>query len=94
MHEHIQLPTVRQQTNAEVHGYTRSHISILRLRDVQGRIKLSRSTIYSWIDPKSKQYKPDFPTPVSLGGGGAIGWVESEIEQWLETQISASRKAA
>jgi predicted DNA-binding transcriptional regulator AlpA len=30
---------------------------------------------------------------VSLGGR-AVGWVESEIQQWLEHQIEASRKSA
>lgn len=33
------------------------------------------------------------PKPVSLGGR-AVGWIESEIQQWLEQRIAASRKAA
>ena len=34
-----------------------------------------------------------FPKPVSLGGR-AVGWLEAEIQEWLQRQIEASRKAA
>ena len=33
-----------------------------------------------------------FPKPVSLGGR-AVGWVESEVEDWLTRQIQSSREA-
>jgi len=37
--------------------------------------------------------EPRFPKPVSLGGR-AVGWVEAEIDDWLNQQIEANRKAA
>jgi len=58
---------------------------ILRLPNVKARTGLSRSTIYLRIS------EDRFPRPVSLGGR-AVGWVESEINSWLEQQIEASRK--
>jgi len=61
--------------------------AILRLPAVKARTGLSRSTIYLRVSEDS------FPKPVSLGGR-AVGWVESEVQQWLEQQIEASRKAA
>lgn len=61
--------------------------SILRLPTVKARTGLSRSTIYLRIAGGT------FPKPVSLGGR-AVGWVESEIQQWLEHRIEQSRKAA
>jgi len=61
--------------------------SILRLPTVKARTGLSRSTIYLRVAEGT------FPKPVSLGGR-AVGWVEAEIQQWLEQQIEASRKAA
>jgi prophage regulatory protein len=61
--------------------------SILRLPTVKTRTGLSRSTIYLRIS------KGRFPKPVSLGGR-AVGWIESEINDWLNLQIEASRKAA
>ena len=57
---------------------------ILRLPDVITRTGLSRSTIYLRISDGR------FPTPISLGGR-AVGWLESEIEQWILDRIEASR---
>lgn len=61
--------------------------NILRLPAVKTRTGLSRSTIYLRITEGS------FPKPVSLGGR-AVGWVEAEVNDWLNQQIEASRKAA
>ena len=33
-----------------------------------------------------------FPRPVSLGGR-AVGWLDAEIQDWLQRRIDASRKA-
>ena len=60
--------------------------AILRLPVVKARTGLSRSTIYLRVS------EGEFPKPVSLGGR-AVGWIESEIQQWLEQRIEASRKA-
>jgi len=57
---------------------------ILRLPAVKERTGLSRSTIYLRISDGS------FPTPVSLGGR-AVGWIEAEIQSWLEDRIQDSR---
>lgn len=61
--------------------------AILRLPAVKARTGLSRSTIYLRISEGS------FPKPVSLGGR-AVGWIEAEVNDWLNRQIEASRKAA
>lgn len=61
--------------------------SILRLPNVKARTGLSRSTIYLRIA------EGHFPKPVSLGGR-AVGWIEAEVDDWLNQQIEASRKAA
>lgn len=61
--------------------------AILRLPTVKARTGLSRSTIYLRISEGS------FPKPVSLGGR-AVGWIEAEVNDWLNRQIEASRKAA
>ena len=59
-------------------------LTILRRKQVQVRTGLSRSTIYDRITAGS------FPKPVSLGGR-AVGWVESEIDAWLNACIHDSR---
>ena len=61
--------------------------SILRLPAVKTRTGLSRSTIYLRVSQGT------FPKPVSLGGR-AVGWLEAEIQEWLQRRIEASRKAA
>jgi prophage regulatory protein len=58
---------------------------ILRLPAVKMRTGLSRSSIYLWIA------KGKFPAPVSLGAR-AVGWLESEVDDWLARLISESRK--
>lgn len=59
--------------------------TILRLPVVKERTGLSRSTIYLRISNN------EFPAPVSLGGR-AVGWLEEDINNWLEQKIEASRK--
>ncbi|MBX9901804.1 MAG: AlpA family transcriptional regulator [Burkholderiaceae bacterium] len=59
--------------------------NIIRLPHVKQRTGLSRSTIYSLI--KGGQFKP----PISLGAR-AVGWLESDVSEFIETRIKASRK--
>ena len=59
-------------------------ITILRLPEVKKSTGLSRSTIYLRISEGM------FPKPVSLGGR-AVGWLEAEIQDWLQQRIEASR---
>jgi prophage regulatory protein len=33
--------------------------------------------------------KGEFPQRVPLGSGRAIGWVEDEVEAWIESRIAA-----
>lgn len=61
--------------------------TILRLPAVKTSTGLSRSTIYLRVAEGT------FPRPVSLGGR-AVGWLEAEIQEWLERRIAASRKTA
>lgn len=57
---------------------------IIRLPSVQTLTGLSRSTIYMWIEAKV------FPAPINLGPR-AVGWVESEVIDWIEQRIKKSR---
>ena len=56
----------------------------LRLTDVMARTGLSRSTIYVRME------QGRFPQPVSLGGR-AVGWIESEIDEWMSNRVAESR---
>jgi prophage regulatory protein len=67
-------------------------VSIVRRRDLEARLGLSRSTIYDKINAKSPRYDPTFPKPIRLGGS-AVGWLVHEVNEWLAGQIEASRKS-
>ena len=56
---------------------------ILRLKDLQARIGLSRSTIYDRLDIDSPRYDCSFPRPFKIGKK-SIGWTEESIETWIE----------
>jgi prophage regulatory protein len=59
-------------------------LTILRRKQVEARVGLSRSTIYQRIADGT------FPNSVNLGGR-AVGWLESEIDNWLAQRVEASR---
>jgi len=58
---------------------------ILRLPTVKAVTGLSRSTIYLRVAQGS------FPKPISLGSR-AVGWVESEVSDWIAQRIQQSRR--
>jgi prophage regulatory protein len=64
--------TARQDTN----------IVILRLRDVQAKTGLSRSTIYDAVA------KGSFPKQVPLSTR-RVGWLASEVDAWIEERVQA-----
>ena len=57
---------------------TPSH-TILRRRQVEARVGLSRSTLYAMIR------RGEFPAPVRLTRF-AVGWKESDIDDWLASR--------
>lgn len=61
--------------------------TILRLPAVKSSTGLSRSTIYL------RASQGTFPRPVSLGAR-SVGWLEAEIQDWLQQRIAASRNAS
>lgn len=58
---------------------------ILRLPHVRSRTGMATSSIYD------RMATGDFPSQIKLGRGRAVGWLEHEIDAWLEQQINKSR---
>jgi len=52
----------------------------LRRSEVEGLTGLSRSSIYERVAAGT------FPKPINLGGS-AVGWLERELEEWLQARI-------
>lgn len=60
--------------------------SILRRRQVQARTGLSHSSLYEAMA------EGRFPRQIPLGPR-SVGWVESEVTDWINARIAESRKA-
>jgi len=62
----------------------RSH-RILRWPELNNTVGYSRTNIYYLMK------KGDFPQAIKLGGR-AIGWLESEVNEWINDRVVRSRK--
>ena len=60
---------------------------ILRLREVKARVGKGHSSIYEDINNGT------FPKSVPLGKR-AVGWIEEEIDQWIDARIAARDQVA
>ena len=58
--------------------------AILRRKQVEARTGLSRSTIYQYVKDGA------FPKPVPLGPR-AVGWLESEVSEWIAGRVKIAR---
>ena len=70
--------------------------TIIRRKEVERRTGLSRSCIYGKLKSnpnRPNEYDPTFPKPVSIGPQ-AVGWIETEVDQWIDEQIKKSRDQA
>jgi len=59
---------------------------LLRRKQVEARVGLTRSTIYSLIQMGR------FPKPVPLVGR-TVAWTESSISEWIAERVSAGERA-
>jgi len=59
-------------------------MKFIRLGEVLNRTSLSRSCIYEKIA------EGEFPAAINLTPR-SVGWIESEIEEWMETKVRSSR---
>ena len=63
-----------------MHQKIHHELAILRRRQVEQRTGLSRSTLYQYIKDGF------FPKPVPLGPH-AVGWLESDVSDWIATRV-------
>ncbi|WP_336038954.1 MULTISPECIES: AlpA family phage regulatory protein [Acinetobacter calcoaceticus/baumannii complex] len=59
---------------------------ILNIKQLIQITGLSRATIYSILDPKSKYYDETFPKQIHLSTN-RVGWVAQEINEWIQLKI-------
>lgn len=58
---------------------------VLRLPEVITKTGLSRTTLYTM------SRAGQFPESISLGGK-AMGWIEAEIDHWIEERMAARQR--
>jgi len=56
-------------------------LRILRQPEIKQKTGQSRATVYRGIAAGT------FPKPVKLGPG-SVGWIESEVDQWIRDRIA------
>ncbi|MCO1361319.1 helix-turn-helix transcriptional regulator [Burkholderia multivorans] len=57
---------------------------ILRIEDTCIKVGMPRSTLYRAVA------RGEFPQPIKLGVK-ASGWLESEVDAWIDARVAASR---
>ena len=62
-------------------------MKILKLKEVMDCTALARSTIYKYI---SEDF---FPKPIPLGAR-SVGWLESEVEEWILARVAERGEVA
>lgn len=60
--------------------------TLLRRPQVQQRTGLLRTTLYEYIKDG------EFPAPVRLGTR-AVGWLESEVSEWIHARVKLTRQS-
>lgn len=61
---------------------TNTPLRVIRLPEVKSKTGLGRTTIYLM------ERDGQFPHSITLGGK-AVGWIESEIDKWIEARMAA-----
>ena len=64
-----------------------TQMRVLRLKQVQDRIGLSRSTIYDRMNVASPRYDSTFPKPLKIGCS-AVGWLEESVNDWIRSKVA------
>ncbi len=60
---------------------------LIRMPKVEDKTGLKKSCIYGKVRIKK------FPQPIRLGKRCTV-WIEDEVDQWVEQQISSNRQSA
>jgi prophage regulatory protein len=73
---------IHEVSNMEAKPQSKSRI--LRWPEVQDRVGYCRTNIYYLIQ------SGDFPPSIKLGSR-AVGWLESDIEDWISSRVEESQ---
>lgn len=77
----------QQLTAARESQQAHRTLRLIRLAEVMHKTGMGRS----WVFQAVKDGK--FPAPISIAGSRAVGFIEHEVDSWIESRITASRNA-
>lgn len=61
--------------------------AVLRMPRLCTKTGRSRAGLYELMNPRSPRHDPTFPRPIALGPRSR-GWIEEEIDQWIEAKAA------
>ncbi len=64
--------------------------AVLRVDSLSRTFSVSKATVWNWVNPKSRHYRPDFPKPIKLSAN-ITGWISSEIDEYI-SKLAAKRE--
>ena len=65
---------------------TSKPLNIIRMKRLAEKIGLGESTIFRKIAAG------EFPKPFPIGQGRAVGWRESDVDEWIESKATAANQ--
>ena len=78
------MSVIKPKNPAPYIAETTPQIRFIRKKEVMHRTGLPSSTIYDLMA------KGLFPQKITLAGGKAVAWLESDVEQWLKQCLEQS----
>jgi prophage regulatory protein len=65
--------------------------ALLSRQDLERTLRIGKTAVFERLNPRSRRFDPDFPRPIELGGPNSKRWVKSEVEEYIDRKIEASR---
>jgi prophage regulatory protein len=69
------------------HQQDRGPLRVIRRAEVQARLGIGRSTLYSYLNERSPNYLPTFPKPIRIGT--TVGFIEHELDAFVTSRMKA-----
>lgn len=65
---------------------------LLKVEEVADILGVSKSTVWNICNPKSRQYRPDFPKPFKVSAN-ATRWLVADVETYIGALANQAKGA-
>lgn len=59
-------------------------MELMTIDEIADFLRISKVTVYRFLDKNKKYYDSEFPQPVRIGR--SVAWIKSEIEAWVSSK--------